>query len=67
MAGLPSAFRPVPPRPRWSPDGKWLIYHRCDGYSCVVDENAIYKVEISTGKEEKVIDGGAFPDWRDMP
>ncbi len=57
-------FLVTSPIPRWSPDGKWLIYHRCTGISCLVDENTIYKVEISTGKEEKVADEGAYPDWK---
>ena len=53
-----------PPILRWSPDGKWIVYHRCEKYSCIVYENTIYKVETATGKEVKIIEGGAFPDWR---
>ena len=44
-------FHTLQPMPHWSPDGAWLVYHRCEECSCFVSENAIYKVEIATGKE----------------
>lgn len=53
------------PIPSWSPDGEWLVYHRCnEGYSCLIAESSIYKVEVATGKEIKIVDGGIFPDWK---
>lgn len=57
-------FSSMSPKPRWSPDGKWLVYHRCEQDSCFIDDNTIYKVDVKTGTEVKIIDGGAFPDWR---
>jgi Tol biopolymer transport system component len=57
-------FGPAVTIPRWSPDGKWLIYHRCEKFGCVVSDNTIYKLNLSSGKEEKIIDGGVYPDWR---
>ncbi len=47
------------PAPSWSPDGKWLIYHRV-----VSVRAAIYKVNIESGIETEVFQGGVFPDWR---
>jgi hypothetical protein len=53
------------PMPRWSADGEWLVYHRCEKYECpVVSDNAIYKVNLLSGIEENIIDGGVYPDWR---
>ncbi len=54
------------PIPSWSPDGEWLVYHRCSNreYVCSIDESAIYKVEVASGKEVKIVDGGIFPDWK---
>ena len=57
-------FSAMSPAPRWSPDGKWVVYHRCEQDSCFVTENSIYKVDVATGIEQRIIDGGAFPDWR---
>ncbi len=57
-------FGVIPPIPQWSPDGKWIVYHRCDTYSCIVYENTIYKVEVSSGSEVKLIYGGGYPDWK---
>ncbi len=54
------------PMPRWSPDGEWLVYHRCSNGKnvCSIAESSIYKVEVATGKEVKIVDGGIFPDWK---
>jgi len=52
------------PRPRWSPDSKWLVYHRCVGDYSNVDDCTIYKVNIETGIEVKLAEGGMFPSWR---
>jgi len=43
---------------RWSPDGKWVLYHWLEDGSLV-----IYRIEIATGKQE-VIGEGFYPDWR---
>ncbi len=50
--------------PRWSLDGKWIIYYRCDGRICATTDATIYKVGSVGGQEEKIIDGGAFPSWK---
>jgi hypothetical protein len=51
--------------PRWSPDGQWIVYHRCDtGMSCLVNKNTIYKVNVETGQEVKIVDGGGYPCWK---
>lgn len=52
------------PIPQWSPDGKWIIYHLCDKNDCMYFENTIYKTEVATGLQQKLIEGGAYPDWR---
>ncbi|HMB23559.1 MAG TPA: hypothetical protein VKP08_12035 [Anaerolineales bacterium] len=52
----------------WSPDGKWLVYHKWVGtdYNTGTDpsSNAIYKLNIKTGEEIKILDGGIYPYWR---
>ncbi|HXF90575.1 MAG TPA: hypothetical protein VNJ29_01440 [Candidatus Nitrosotenuis sp.] len=56
-----------PPEPAWSPDGKWLVYHRLirevKGMS-LPDYYAIYKLNIETGEEIKIVDGGMYPYWK---
>jgi Tol biopolymer transport system component len=62
-------FEKIPPRPVWSPDGKWLIYHKCMMYNhnCnEADNYSIFKNEIATGKEIKIIDRGLNPYWRNL-
>jgi hypothetical protein len=58
----------IPPEISWSPDGKWLVYHRWTGTDSDtgVDPayNAIYKLNVETREEIKVIDGGMYPYWR---
>lgn len=48
-----------PPLAEWSPDGKWLVYHReeREGY-------AIYKLNLETGEETLIVENGLNPDWR---
>jgi Tol biopolymer transport system component len=55
------------PFPNWSPDGKWLVYHRCNKPTisgCGFSDYDIYKVDIASGVEQKIIEHGIFPDWR---
>jgi Tol biopolymer transport system component len=47
------------PAPSWSPDGKWLVYHRV-----VSDEAVIYKVNVESGEEIEIYKGGIYPNWR---
>lgn len=58
----------IPPEVSWSPDGKWLVYHKWTGtdYHTGIypSDNAIYKLNLETGEEIKVIDGGMYPYWR---
>ncbi len=60
-------FEPGPPRPQWSPDGQWLVYHKCiasPGACSYASDYSVFKVNISTGEEVKIVDGGAYPYWR---
>lgn len=54
------------PTPQWSPDGKWLIYHRCQrsGNCDMVDDFSIYKVSLDQGEEIKITDYGLYADWK---
>jgi hypothetical protein len=48
-----------PPMAVWSPDGRFLLYHRL--------QSGIYKIvkfEIDTGAETVIYEGGMYPDWR---
>ncbi|GAB4503857.1 MAG: hypothetical protein Fur0043_08500 [Anaerolineales bacterium] len=58
----------IPPEVSWSSDGKWLVYHKWIGteQTSIVDPNsyAIYKLNLETGEETKIIDGGMYPYWR---
>jgi len=63
-----------PPLPTWSPDGKWLVYHKCilppaPKTHCgeEIDDYAIFKVNVETGEEIKILDGGLNPYWRWKP
>lgn len=51
-----------PPLPEWSPDGKWLVYHREEQ-----GQYAIYKLNLETRQETLVAEGGLNPDWRATP
>ncbi|MGC8960793.1 MAG: TolB family protein [Chloroflexia bacterium] len=57
-----------PPAPSWSPDGQWLVYHRCMVSPCTDGTEAvhysIFKVNVETGEEVKIVDGGLNPYWR---
>jgi hypothetical protein len=62
------AFWKVPPEVAWSPDGKWLVYHKWKGDRpgnfADPSDYAIYKVNISTGEETMIVDEGMYPYWR---
>jgi hypothetical protein len=48
-----------PPMAVWSPDGRFLLYHRKDGgtYDLV-------KFQLSTKIETVIFQGGMYPDWK---
>jgi len=51
--------------PSWSPDGKWLVYHRCNtARVCSWEDSKIYKIPSSGGKEETILERGEYPSWR---
>jgi WD40 repeat protein len=61
-----SEFKPIP---FWSPDGNWLLYHKCEQeeWDCNQrDQFSIYKVNVNTQEVVKIADGGLFPVWRKM-
>ena len=66
---VPIELRPVElaersPYPFWSQDGKWLVYHKCINKSCYrLEDFSIFKVNVETGEETKIKDGGMFPIW----
>jgi WD40 repeat protein len=61
-----SEFKPIP---FWSPDGEWILYHKCEReeWDCNKREQfSIYKVNVRTLEEVKIVDGGLYPVWRNM-
>lgn len=51
--------------PSWSPDGEWLVYHRCEvSKTCTWQDATIYKIASSGGAEEVILQGGEYPSWR---
>ena len=53
------------PQPRWSPDGKFLIYHRCDNDEiCMTKDAKIYKIPSEGGVEELIV-SGKYSSWGD--
>jgi hypothetical protein len=60
--------RGEPPKPKWSPDGKMLIYHKCNPpqgkSSCHESEDySIYIYDLDNGIESKIIEKGLDPSW----
>jgi len=53
-----------PARPEWSPDGKWIVYHRLIGQAGTEQRFAIFKLNVETGEEMKIVDSGINPHWR---
>lgn len=56
------------PAPAWSPDGRWLVYHRCIE-NCMeghfkLSNFGIFKVNVETGEEIRLFRGGVYPYWR---
>ena len=57
------------PMVSWSPDGKWLVYHRCtastdDDCYYHYENNAVFKYNIETGEEVMLAPSGIYPYWR---
>jgi hypothetical protein len=48
-----------PPMAVWSPDGRFLLFHRWNGGTY-----ELVKSEIATGIETVIYQGGMYPDWR---
>lgn len=62
-----SSPHPSPPVASWSPDGKWLVYHksiRIRGDEGSFWAYSIYKLNLETGEETRIIDNGLSPFWR---
>jgi hypothetical protein len=57
-----------PPIVSWSPDGQWLVYHvyneHLAGSIFPGEPSSIFKVNVITGEEIKIIDGEISPSWR---
>jgi hypothetical protein len=49
----------ITPTAAWSPDGEWLVYSRLTPHSAVIS-----KVNVETGEEIELFDGGMYPNWR---
>ncbi len=69
------SYEEWPPLPTWSSDGEWLVYHKCilepgRRVDCSDPLNginfSIFKVNVNTGYETKVFDGGLNPYWRQV-
>ena len=68
--GKDPSYREWPPFPSWSPDGEWLVYHKCilevamETRCREIGDYSIFKVNVETGEEYKIMDGGLNPYWR---
>ena len=61
QSGSPESHTPIP---RWSPDGQWIVYHKCiSGDPCNIADAQIFKVRLEDGDEEQILSGGQFPSW----
>jgi WD40-like Beta Propeller Repeat len=57
-------YHNLEPYPFWSPDGGTIIYHKCNNEVCKdLSDFSIYKVEVKSGLEQKIFDGGLYPTW----
>jgi hypothetical protein len=56
------------PAASWSPDGEWLVYHRCtlpgQQYCGGLADYSIFKVNVETGEEILLVEQGLYPYWR---
>ena len=56
----------IPPTPEWSPDGKKLLYHKCNrlNVNCGdIGDYGIYTYNIEAGVETFIVDKGINPSW----
>lgn len=52
------------PFPQWSPDGRYLIYHKCQNTECYhLKDFSMYIFDLETMVETKIADNGLFPTW----
>jgi hypothetical protein len=52
------------PFPQWSPDGRYLIYHKCQNKECYhLKDFSMYLFDLETMVETKIADNGLFPTW----
>jgi Tol biopolymer transport system component len=71
--GRPAYSGDWPPLASWSPNSGHLVYHKCilerrKRADCrLLDDYAIFKVNVETGEEIKILDGGLNPYWRWKP
>lgn len=55
-----------PPAPQWSPDGKRLVYHKCNmiNTSCSeINDYDIFMYDFDNGIEKLIIHRGLHPSW----
>jgi hypothetical protein len=68
--GRPAIEGYWPPLVSWSPDSQWLTYHKCtlsprESTWCREVENfSIFRVNVHTGEEFLVVEGGLNPYWK---
>ena len=61
-----SDYNNVDPIPYWSPDGKWLVYHRCASRmkGCLVASDFnVFAFNLITNEEKLLYEGGLYPNW----
>lgn len=52
------------PFPQWSPDGRYLIYHKCQNTKCYhLKDFSMYIFDLEAMAETKIADNGLFPTW----
>ena len=47
----------------WSPDGRYLVYHKCRTDRVSAEYCDIYKYDLLLSEETLVTLNGVFPDW----
>ncbi len=60
-----SDYNNIDPIPYWSPDGEWLLYHRCiSGMGCLVASDFnVFTFNLITNEEKLLYEGGLYPSW----